>query len=363
MFLALRDLRRAWRRFTLVGLVVALVAVLSTVLTGLADGLVSDGISGLRALPFTHLAFSEGSQAVFSRSTLHDADLQRWDDAPGVEATPVGVSFVNAAGTGGRPNLDLALFGVTADSFLVERPEARKALSGQPGLVLSSEIEADGVEVGDTYDLGGSGVRLPVLGFTFAGSYGHVPIAFVSLDEWREITYGSDARGRFSAIAIDREGSVDLTALAGPDVEVRTKASAYGGSPGYSAETATMTLIRAFLLVISALIVGAFFTVLTVQRTRQIGLLKALGASTWYVLRDGIGQIALVVVIATGAGVLVGVGVTGLLEGGGAVPIELEPRSMALTTVLLVVTGIAGSLAALRRISRVEPAIALGVEP
>ncbi len=44
-----------------------------------------------------------------------------------------------------------------------------------------------------------------------------------------------------------------------------------------------MTLIRGFLLVISALVVGAFFTVWTVQRTRQIGLLKALGAPTAYV--------------------------------------------------------------------------------
>ena len=363
MFLALRDLRRAWRRFTLVGLVVALVALLSTVLTGLADGLVTDGISGLRALPFTHLALSEGSQAVFSRSTLHDEELRRWDSVDGVEASPLGVSFVNAAGTGGRLNLDLALFGVTSDSFLVERPEARAALAGEPGLVLSSEIEAEGVEVGDTYDLGGSGARLPVLGFTYAGSYGHVPIAFVSLDEWREITYGTDARGRFSAIAIDSERGGDLEALAGPGIDLKTKTAAYAGSPGYSAETATMTLIRGFLLVISALIVGAFFTVLTVQRTRQIGLLKALGASTGYILRDGIGQIAMVVVAATAAGVLVGAVVTGLLEGEGSVPIEMAPRSIAGTTALLVVTGIAGSLAALRRISRVEPAIALGVEP
>ena len=32
--------------------------------------------------------------------------------------------------------------------------------------------------------------------------------------------------------------------------------------------------------------VGTFFTVWTIQRTRQIGLLKALGATNGYVLRD-----------------------------------------------------------------------------
>ena len=81
-----------------------------------------------------------------------------------------------------------------------------------------------------------------------------------------------------------------------------TKAHAYAGSPGYAAETATMTLIRSFLVVIAALVVGAFFTVLTIQRTKQIGLLKAMGASNAYVLRDGVGQMGVVVV----AGTLVG---------------------------------------------------------
>src|SRR5690606_11328727 len=106
------------------------------------------------------------------------------------------------------------------------------------------------------------------------------------LSIWQSALYGDDAKGRFSAIALRLPPDFDLAAAdrrAG--TETLTKEEAYSGSPGFSAETATMTLIRAFLLVISALIVGAFFTVLTVQRTRQIGLLKAMGASSSYVLR------------------------------------------------------------------------------
>lgn len=75
-----------------------------------------------------------------------------------------------------------------------------------------------------------------------------------------------------------------------------TKEDAYVGSPGYSGETSTMSLIENFLLLISALIVGAFFTVWTVQRASQIALLKALGASSSYVVRDALGQMAIVLV-------------------------------------------------------------------
>ena len=137
-------------------------------------------------------------------------------------------------------------------------------------------------------------MTLPVLGFTFAGSYGHVAIAFTSLATWQSITYGNDARGRFSAVALRLPAGTDVAAVdrGGRHRGRDRRHEAYDGSPGFTAETATMTLIRGFLLVISALIVGAFFTVLTVQRTRQIGLLKAMGASNAYVLRDGLGQMA-----------------------------------------------------------------------
>ncbi|MDQ2621432.1 MAG: ABC transporter permease [Actinomycetota bacterium] len=368
MFLALRELRRTWRRFILVGLVVVLVATLSTVLTGLANGLVTDGISGLRALPLNHIAFAPNAEATFSRSTLDRQALEEWRAEPGVQSTPIGVSFVNAASESGGPSIDLALFGIETDSFLYGEAHARSASgvtggeSGLKGLVLSHELEEDGVEVGDRYRIDGTGTSLPVIGFTFGGTYGHVPIAYTDLTIWQRALYGDDARGRFSAIALILPSGFDIGAAdrrAG--TETLTREDAYSGSPGYSAETATMTLIRAFLLVISALIVGAFFTVLTVQRTRQIGLLKAMGASSSYVLRDGIGQITVVVVLSSAAGAVVGAGIIAGLSRGD-IPIELSVTGILSSAGLLVVTGVIGSLFAFRRIARVEPAIALGVE-
>ncbi len=362
MFLALRDLRRGARRFALLGAVIALIAVLSTVLSGLATGLVTDGISGLRALPLDRLALQKGSQATFSRSTLRPGALTPFRGLNGVEATPLGAGFVNAAAADGGPSLDLALFGVAPDSFLVQREDARAALAGRPGLVLGSELEKEGVRVGDRYVLGGSGIELPVIGFTFAGTYGHAPIAFTSLQTWERVQYGQGADGRFSAVALSGGDPSQITAAAhAAGLEVLTKSQAYAGSPGFTSETTTMSLIRGFLLVISALVIGAFFTVLTMQRTRQIGLLKAMGASNGYVLRDGIGQMVILVAVATLAGIGIGTAVVALIGRGGA-PVELAPASIAVVAVSLVAAGVAGSLVAFRRITQVDPAIALGVE-
>jgi putative ABC transport system permease protein len=362
VFLAIRDLRRNVRRFLLLGVVIALVALLSTVLSGLATGLVSDGISGLRALPLDHITFEEGAQATFSRSTLRADALEAYEGARGVDATPLGVSFVNASPVGGGHRLDLALFGVAADSFLLTRADARRAIAGPPGIVLSDQLRTDGVAVGDLYTLGASGEQLPVLGFTFGGTYGHAPIAYTSLGTWQSIAYGAGADGRFSALALQADGSANLGALDDRlGTESLTKGEAYAGSPGFTAETTTMSLIRNFLLVISALVIGAFFTVLTVQRTHQIGLLKAMGATNGYVLRDGISQMAVLVVFATAVGVALGVGAIAAVSTGDA-PVELDPRSVLTSAVALVAAGVVGSLVAFRRTTQIEPAIALGAE-
>ncbi len=363
MFLATRDLRRSWRRFTLVGLVVVLIAILTTVLGGLANGLVRDGTSGLRALPYTHMAFQKGAGATFSRSTLNDDTLSAFRSVNGIKATPLGASFVNAKANGPGPNIDLALFGVQADSFLLQRADARAALAGKPGLVLAGELADKGIKVGDLYTLAGSDITLPVLGFTFAGSYGHVPIAYTSLATWQKVTFGNDPHGRFSAVALKLPKGVtaEVSQLASKrDLDVINKSATYAGSPGFSAESLTMTMIRSFLLVISGLVVGAFFTVLIVQRTRQIGLLKAMGASSWYVIRDGLVQMSIVVAGASVIGALLGSGVVRAMASGSA-PVELVPSTVVSGVVLLVVAGIVGSLVPLKRIAGIEPAVALGV--
>jgi len=363
MYVALRDLRAARGRFALVGLVIALVALMTTLLSGLAAGLVDDGISGLRRLPLTHLALEPDSGGTFSRSTLTATNLEPWQHVEGVEASPIGVSFVNAKGPDGQ-TVSLALFGVAENSFLAPRPDARQALAGGPGLVLSHELAAQGLHVGDELTVAGSETRLPVLGFTYTGSYGHVDIAFTQLATWQQVFYGGEAHGRFSAVALRTTGGSDqvTSALARANraagTETLTKTEAYAGSPGYVGETQTMNLIRGFLLVISALVVGSFFTVWTVQRTRQIALLKALGASTSYVLRDALGQMAVVLVVATSVGAgLAGLG--GLAIQGSDVPFRLQLVPVLGAVALLVVLGLGGCLVAVRRITRVDPAGAL----
>ncbi len=367
VFLALRDLRFARGRFLLMGSVVALIAVLSVLLSGMSSGLVRDGISGLRALPATHLAFESGVTGdLFSRSVVQRPAWEGWAKVSGVNAaTPYGNLLAHATSQRGD-EVDLALFGVEPGSFLAPQPKEGSALSaGSNGVLISQKLLGAGIRVGDTLTVDRVGTRLQVVGTVGEASFGHVGVVFAPLTVWQEVHYGLP--GTVPATAYDQATAVALqlapgtdTAAADQQLGTHTVAvvTSYAASPGYTAETATMTLIRLFLYLISALVVGAFFTVWTVQRRHEIALVKALGGSSRYLLRDAAAQVLAVLVGATVVGALVGVGLGALI--GSGVPFSLEAGSVLASCLLLVVLGLVGALGAVRRVTAVDPLIALG---
>ncbi|MEU0439633.1 MULTISPECIES: ABC transporter permease [unclassified Streptomyces] len=370
MFLALRDLRFARGRFALIGAVVGMIAVLGVILSGLASGLADAGISGLRALPVSHLAFDRSATGeLFSRSTVTTDTAARWASQPGVrKAEPLGQQMVHAQidGPDGK-QLALAVFGVQPGGFIAPAP-----LSGRPladatpnGVLISEEIRKEGVKIGDRLTAGQAGTELTVIGTIGHASFGHVGIVYAPLPLWQKLHYGLP--GPLPDAAAHQATAVALQLAPGADTDRADKAlgthtvdktGSYGASPGYTAESSTMTLIRAFLYAISALVVGSFFTVWTIQRRQEIALLKAIGASTGYILRDALTQAAAVLLTATAAGTAVGLALGGAMNE--SAPFSLQADQVTLAALLLIVLGLAGAAVAIRRITKIQALSALG---
>ncbi|WP_433084721.1 ABC transporter permease [Dactylosporangium sp. CA-052675] len=373
MFLALRELRFARWRFTLMGSVVALIAILVVLLSGLSSGLVNDGVSGLQRLPVTAFAFDQHTKldSAFSRSVVNSRQVDQWRRQPGVrDAALFGNLLVNARSDRGLP-IDLALFGVEPDSFLAPAPADGTGLGRPDGIVVSQTAVKAGLRLGDTITIDRIGARLTVVGTTGdQRTFGHVDVAYLPLAAWQHLHEGvgpgeqlrAGAATEATAVAIRADGDADLAAgdAAAGTTSFR-KAQAYGASPGYTAETSTLRLIQLFLYAISALVVGAFFTVWTINRRHELAVLRAMGAARSYLLRDGLVQAVVVLGAAIGAGVAFGVGLGGLISGG-AVPFAIEAPAVAGAAVLLVVLGLAGAATAIVRVAAIDPLTALGAQ-
>src|SRR3546814_886983 len=181
-----------------------------------------------------------------------------------------------------------------------------------------------------------------------AASYSHTPVLWLALDDWRAVT-GADAP---TVVATSEAADVPegYTSVALGD-SLRAIGS-------YSSENGSLRLIRGFLLAISALVVGAFFTVWTMQRSGDIAVLKALGASTTFLLRDAMGQAALLLLGGVGLGALIVIALGAVV--GKEAPFVLDPTTLGGPLVLLVLLGMCGAALAVRRVVTVDPHTALG---
>ncbi|RAN76317.1 ABC transporter permease [Bacillus sp. SRB_336] len=377
MFLALRELMFARGRFTLMGGVVALIAVLTVMLSGLSSGLVNDGVSGLKSMPATAFAFDQGTKTdnAFSRSVVDDKQLAAWRGVNGVAAAEkMGVSMANAT-TGSGKQVDLTLFGVEPGSFLEPARSAGAGLGDADGIVVSSTAKAEGLQLGAVVTLDRIGTKLKVVGFTDGqATFGHVDVAYLPLKTWQLIASGQAAEGiptaaQLSALDFKTASVVALQAKPGAKLDLtagdaaagtssKTLSDAFNASPGYEAETMTLTMIQTFLYAICALVVGAFFTVWTIQRKHEISVLRAIGASTRYLLRDGLSQAAILLVGFTALGVAAGLGLGAAMPD--AMPFALEAAPIAVATALTIGLGLLGAAVAVVRISRIDPLNALG---
>ncbi|WP_405683415.1 ABC transporter permease [Streptomyces sp. NBC_00057] len=361
MFVAWRDLRFAKGRFALMGTVVVLITLLVGLLSGLTAGLARENTSAVTGLNADHLAFAappDGQSVSFTNSTVGESARRSWAEQPGVsDAEPLGIRTLNAAAVEGEHTAAVSAFGVEPDGGLAPIGGARVGT----GKVVLSEQAADdlGAAAGDRLRLGGTEVTVTAV----AGdaSYSHTPVVWTSLDDWQR--FGADGDGRAqhaTVIALTTTAGADLAAgdkAAGTSTLSREESLTAIGS--YQAENGSLQMMRGFLFAISALVIGAFFTVWTIQRSGDVAVLKALGASTSYLLRDALGQAVVMLAIGTGVGTVLASGI-GALVSGGAVPFVLDAATVLVPAAVMIVLGAAGAALSIRRITAVDPLTALG---
>jgi len=378
MFIAIRDLRFAWGRFLLMAVVVGLVAFLTTLLSGLASGLVKNNISGLEQLDFTHLAFEYGNKPSYRNSLIERDMWEGWRELDGVEALePLGHSTFNARLLDNTSLDDVVLWGIEPGSFLEPAVMQGKQLGGQENGVIISELLVErGLKLGDTFKLDRALTELKVIGVVEELNIGHVPIVYTPIRKWQEATYGPpgyDGREKLpdvlfdyaTLIAMKLDSSVTKEAIEEMDMEMGTltvdRPGAYIASTGYREEIMTVQMIQGFLLVISAVVIGAFFTVWTIQRTQEIGLVKALGASNGYLMRDALGQVVILMLVGAALGVAIALRL-GVMFVESGFPFAMEYGAAAAMAGLLVAAGLLGSALSVGLITRVDPIIALGAQ-
>jgi putative ABC transport system permease protein len=378
---------------------------LRTVLTAMAVVLGVAMISGTYVLTDTiNKSFSEvfsqansGTDVVVSSKKVDDAfdsDPPPLDDrligrvraVDGVQAAVGGiqgdVTIRNAAGdrVGGSVNLVLSTAPKPLDPFTFVVGRAPRT---DDEVALSSKAFSDeGLKIGDRVKVAGDEGTRP---FTLVGSanFGKLdtvagyPAAIVTLPTAQALT---GQRGQVASISVAARDGVSpallssrvTAALAGEPVEVRT------GTQAAAKQTADLEksfgFIRTILLVFGgiALFVGAFviyntFTITVAQRTRELALMRTLGASRRQVLRSVVLEAGVIGFIASVLGMLGGLALAPALRGllkliGADLPSTASvilPRTIIVALVVGVIVTVVASVVPALRATRIAPIVAL----
>lgn len=367
------EIRRSPGRFAAITAALALITFLVLMLSALADGLFYGATGAMRTTTANAWAFNGETPGSLIRSQLPMADAEKFRAVPGVEAASA-VGLLLAAGSGPEGLVDLAVFGVGFGGGFGGGPggaglprelaAGRLPAPGEDGTAAVDEkLGAVGVTIGSEITVGGVAVK--VVGLTIDSTYQLQPSVWTTIPTWERMrsSVRPETRGlvgQVNAVALTLAGGADPVDVAGqvPGTTVLTAEEAALAIPGVTQQKSSLSAIIYAALLVAVLVVALFFALLVLEKRELFAALKAIGTST--------GRLAVGVVtqafIASVAGVVVGSVVARLL--GNLLPAEIpalfRTDTLIEVAVFVVVAGVAGALLSLRRISRIDPATALG---
>ncbi|WP_427050994.1 ABC transporter permease [Paenibacillus sp. TC-CSREp1] len=410
MYLAIREMRFAKGRYALIATIMVLVSFLVLFVTGLAQGLSYDNAASIKNMAATHFVLEQDSNHRFTRSQVGQEEL---DEARAVvgqgNAEPLGVRMSTVNPADDTKKIDVTLFMVNPGSWLAPTVTEGKAINDQSAgqVVVDQKLAKSGVKIGTVLVDQASGTEWTVSGFVQNESFSHAPVVFLNEQEWLTLQAGSRTMQAASAIggadtgtgtstsveadtatgtgneknatsadgtgtssgaerapvynAIAVKGTDDQVSglsAALPKTEIITKSDAVSAIPGYKEEQGSLLMMIAFLYVISAFVLAVFFYVITIQKTSQFGILKAIGTRNGYLA----GSVSLQVLLLSVGSLVISVLLVRLFESvlPASMPFQLEVSTLALTCALFILMSMAGSLFSVWKVTKIDALDAIG---
>ena len=252
----------------------------------------------------------------------------------------------------------VSIFGVNNGSFLIPPVIQGRTFEAKNEVVIEKSLsEKEGFAIGDTIKTANSDTELKIVGYTEKSRFNVAPVIYMNINDFQILKYGvskTTDNPMINAFVVKGE-------LKDYDSSVFQKVSIadfINELPGYSAQILTFGLMIGFLIVISAIIIGIFMYVLTIQKTPIFGIMKAQGISNGIIGISVLSQTFLLSLVGSILG-LVGTWGTSLVLPS-AVPFLGNGLYYSVIFVSLIIFSLIGTLFSVLAIRKIDPLKAIG---
>jgi len=365
MRLALRELRRRPGRFTAAGLILTLLAGLVVFLTGLANGLNANTDGVLATQRADLVTFASVADGQLPQSVVSADDRAAAERVDGVAAT--GSVTVHQLGARLPDRDERDLVDVVVAGF--ERPIGGADEPPERGMALAdATLRERGVRVGTTIAVGPARTPIEVVGEVDRAGFQGQGGLWVGPDTLTDVVAANapgDALppGASQALVVEVAGGADPAevAVAVDDAtgttETLTRAAAAAAVPDVGG--GVIQQIIGLTLVIAVAVTALFFALLTAERIGLYGVLKAIGGRTPTLLAGVVAQAVVLAAIGSTLALAAALAFDAAVPPDG-VPFQLTARSVAFALVALLAAAVGGAALSVRRVSRIDPARAIG---
>ncbi|MGB3953699.1 MAG: hypothetical protein WBL05_00180 [Brooklawnia sp.] len=367
MFLAVKEMLRSPVKFTLLGVAVSLLVFLILVQQALATALVTSFNGALKNQSAPVLVYATDALRAPQGSVITPDMATEISDAASVaDSAGIGLRTVVLDSTRNSPDAEVSatLWGYQ-DAALGGPAELSE------GRLPQGELEAVGSAA--DYRLG-EVVQVPVeqapdgsttMDLTVVGLARDIQLSvgatlMMPWDEWTKLATALDPTTPVqlpNLVGVDPSGpaqdTIDQLRAASVDLDPLTAQQAADEFPGAAQVNTSFALILGLFGFVVPLVAGLFFLIITLQKSRALTLLRAVGSRSGVLVRS----LLLQVLAILGGGIAVGVGcyaLAGLVEIG-SLQISFDLNAVLIWTTALLALGLLASLGAVRRVLAIDP--------
>ena len=358
MFLAMKDLKYNKSKYSLVVSMLILLTFMVLFLSGLANGLSLATSASIKNAEANHYIISDDADSIITRSTLTEKQFKEVNDMTSSEVTPINLMRMNMYKKDSQKKLDVTYLAVDKDSFMMPSIIDGSEISDEENtILLNNSFLEEEISIGDTIIDSGSGIEMKVTGFVKDEMFGHSSVGIIPLNTFKNIRTQINKNYEivYNAIAIKGE---DIENIEIANTQVLSKDTIIKNIPGYAEEQMSINMILWVLLVVSAVILGVFFYIITTQKLTEFGVMKALGMEMKTLAAMIISQ----VLILAGGSMLLGNILTFTMSTflPSSMPFSLQVESAVIISIAFLIISILVSLVSLRTVGKVDPLMTIG---